>query len=198
VCLSPCDAEDSNIRTWRRASSPSNPSYTVAISDEMAAAARDRAAKDADTTRLHPKTAAQSEEFKVSEKSGAGGKPLSPISDDMAAGALNGMRLSEEADSYDVVRTQNDTRSTTGKGSANLELQRARTHREGDEQARVHHRLGTIASQQRANNVERGSSISEGDKGTALGPRPKDDSVIWDLGSFSSCKDFGLTVAKIL
>jgi len=34
-------------------------------------------------------------------------------------------------------------------------------------------------------------------KGTALSTRLKDDSVIWDLGSFYSCKNFGLTVAKV-
>lgn len=111
---------------------PSNPSYSVAVGDEMAAAARDRAAKDVDAARLYPTIVAQSEE---AEKSREGGKSLSPISEDMAADALNGMRQSEEAlkddeekaDSYDIVRTQNDTRSSTGKRSRNAELQKSKS-----------------------------------------------------------------------
>lgn len=69
---------------------PSNPSYNVAVSDEIAAATRDKAAKDADAARIHP--LGPREPSRVPDGPTAS-EPLSTIPESVAASTLNAVSL---------------------------------------------------------------------------------------------------------
>ncbi|PVH74771.1 hypothetical protein DL98DRAFT_575425 [Cadophora sp. DSE1049] len=71
---------------------PSNPSYNVAVSDEIAAAARDKAAKDADAARLY--SLSLRELSKVPEGP-AGSETLPAIPESVAADSLNAVSLGD-------------------------------------------------------------------------------------------------------
>jgi hypothetical protein len=80
---------------------PSNPSYSVAVSDDVAAAARDRAAKDADAARmspLNPLNSHHSENSRlptVEEEEQAEKNMPGLASETMAADAMNAIRLGD-------------------------------------------------------------------------------------------------------
>lgn len=71
---------------------PSNPSYNVAVSDEIAAATRDKAAKDADAAIIHP--LGPREPSRVPDGPTAS-EPLSTIPESVAASTLNAVSLGE-------------------------------------------------------------------------------------------------------
>lgn len=87
----------------------------MAVPDEVAAAAREMAAKDANAARLHPTISAQSKGG-ITQASPAANKAerLSPMLDTLTADAMNGLHLGQnalrdeekEADKFDVVGTQ--------------------------------------------------------------------------------------------
>ncbi|TVY83240.1 putative MscS family protein [Lachnellula suecica] len=76
---------------------PTNPSYSVAVSDDVAAAARDKAAKDADSARLNPTNPEKAHLATVEEEEEeeAGKNKPGPSSETMAADAMNAIRLEE-------------------------------------------------------------------------------------------------------
>ncbi|KAL2065215.1 hypothetical protein VTL71DRAFT_2884 [Oculimacula yallundae] len=71
---------------------PSNPAYSVAVSDEIAVAAREKAAKDADAARLHPLSQTSASDV---PKSHDEGETLATIPESLASDALNAMDLGE-------------------------------------------------------------------------------------------------------
>lgn len=96
---------------------PGNPSYSVAISDEMAAQAREKAAKDADTARLHPmKTAAPAEENPEDEDA------IAPKSEIAAAEKLNARKPGE-----DPIRQEDDDDVEIGGGPQGLSVSKLRS-----------------------------------------------------------------------
>jgi len=80
---------------------PANPSYSVAVSDDVAAAAREKAAKDADAARMSPLNPANSDKPEnsqlqtVAEGDANEGDMPGPSSETMAADAMNAIRLGE-------------------------------------------------------------------------------------------------------
>ena len=114
---------------------PSNPSYNVAVSDEIAAASRNKAAKDADTARLHPLDAR--EPSRVPEGIAAS-ETLSTIPESVAASTLNAVSLGEaplrdqdlDDDSGSIVGSQTLHKSTSRLSEASgvsPELQRTKS-----------------------------------------------------------------------
>jgi hypothetical protein len=105
---------------------PSNPAYSVTIPDEVAAAAREKAAKDADAARLHPTISAQSKGG-IAQASPAANRaePVSPMWDSLTADAMNGLHLGQnalrdeekEADKFDVVGTQRPLAELSSSGT---------------------------------------------------------------------------------
>jgi hypothetical protein len=82
---------------------PANPSYSVAVSHDVAAAARDRAAKDADAARvspLNPENSHKPEHSRLStvtEDDATKNMP-GPALEAIAAGAINAIRVGESLD----------------------------------------------------------------------------------------------------
>jgi len=116
---------------------PANPAYNVTVSDEMAAAARDKSAKDADAARLHPinsnKSATESGKSKERKNTA-----LNPIPETIAADSLNAIRLSEDPlsdekrdnDDVEIIGDSSLQQSSLGampSSSANLELRKSKT-----------------------------------------------------------------------
>ena len=116
---------------------PANPAYNVTVSDEMAAAARDKSAKDADAARLHPINLNESatESGKSKERKNTA---LNPIPETIAADSLNAIRLSEDPlsdekrdnDDVEIIGDSSLQQSSLGampSSSANLELRKSKT-----------------------------------------------------------------------
>jgi hypothetical protein len=77
---------------------PTNPSYSVAVSDEVAATAREQVAKDADAARLSPLNQQNIGKAQLPSGTEDGETPKDtpgPASETMAADAMNVMQLSE-------------------------------------------------------------------------------------------------------
>jgi hypothetical protein len=107
---------------------PANPTYSVSVSDEIASAAREKAAKDADAARLHrvnyqPQTVVP-ENSELRQNSGS--EPLAPIPESKAADALNAIRLSEDP-LRDEERDNNEANIAVPGNSVNLELKKSKT-----------------------------------------------------------------------
>jgi hypothetical protein len=115
---------------------PANPTYSVSVSDEIASAAREKAAKDADAARLHPVNSQL--QTAVPENSQLGknstNEPLASIPESKAADALNAIRLSEDPlrdegrdnNEVNVVGKQSSS-GTALDNSMNLELKKSKT-----------------------------------------------------------------------
>ncbi|KAL5332055.1 hypothetical protein ACEPPN_001598 [Leptodophora sp. 'Broadleaf-Isolate-01'] len=97
---------------------PSNPSYTVAVSDEIAAASRDKATKNTDAARLRPLNQG---ELPGASDVPAGSETLATIPESMAAKALNAINLGEaplrdqetDNESVNIVGSQTLHKSTS-------------------------------------------------------------------------------------
>lgn len=70
----------------------------MAVPDEVAAAAREKAVKDTDAARLHPTISAQSKGG-IAQASLVvnGAEPVSPLLDSLTADAMNGLHLGQNA-----------------------------------------------------------------------------------------------------
>jgi hypothetical protein len=81
---------------------PGNPSYSVAVSDEIAAAARDKAAKDKEEKRLVPSKPARSPSTNIGKSRRDGSGSLqSPGAETRAANALNARRPTDDETNND-------------------------------------------------------------------------------------------------
>ncbi len=116
---------------------PANPAYNVTVSDEMATAARDKSAKDANAARLHPVSSNESTSESGKSKEGKN-TALDLIPETIAADSLNVIRLSEDPlrdekrDNDDVgiigdSSLQPSSLGTMPSSSANLELRKSNT-----------------------------------------------------------------------
>ena len=99
---------------------PTNPSYSVAVSDEAAAAARDKAAKDADAARLSPLNQQNPETAHlptVTEVNETPNDTPGHVSETMAADAMNAMQLSESLEDPldDDGREKQDSQSVSSR-----------------------------------------------------------------------------------
>lgn len=86
-----------------------NPTYSVTVSDEVAAAARAKAAKDADTARLHPVNTFVAEE-KNETKTSSITEALAPIQEGIAADPSRDQEV--ENDAFSIVGDQRLTPSS--------------------------------------------------------------------------------------
>ncbi len=93
---------------------PANPTYSVAVSDEMAATSRTKAAKDADTARLHPTNASVPEDRHTLGKTTSGNEALAPIPEGIAGDPLRDREI--ESDAFSIVGDRR-LQSSTSKGS---------------------------------------------------------------------------------
>ncbi|PMD25978.1 hypothetical protein NA56DRAFT_655370 [Hyaloscypha hepaticicola] len=116
---------------------PANPAYNVTVSDEIAAAAREKSAKDADSARVHPINSNESTTESGKSKDGKN-IALDPIPETVAADSLNAIRLSEDplrdekTDNDDVgiigdSSLQQNSLAPMPSSSANLELRKSKT-----------------------------------------------------------------------
>ncbi len=115
---------------------PANPAYNVTISDEIAAAAREKAAKDADSARSHPINSNESATKPGKSKEGKN-TALNPIPETTAADSLNAIRLSEDPfrdekrdnDGVEIIGDSTLQQSSLGmpSSSTNLELRKSKT-----------------------------------------------------------------------
>lgn len=117
---------------------PTNPAYSVTVTDDVAASARQKAVKDADAARLYPNTTVGS--IDPSKTAGVA-SPLSTISESVAAGNINANEdplqdLARENDDVDIVDAgidsalSNARRGTEASGNSRasgLELQHTRS-----------------------------------------------------------------------
>lgn len=112
---------------------PTNPSYSVAVSDEVASAARNKAAKDADAARLSPMNAGRSQQDSVTKDAKDDETPKdgpSPTSENMTSDPMNTIQLSNTSQTAlqmgdDVNEEQNSktvaSRSETSPQASNIQ-----------------------------------------------------------------------------
>jgi hypothetical protein len=114
---------------------PANPTYSVSVSDEIASAAREKAAKDADATRHPVNSQPQTAVPENSElRQNSANDPLAPIPESKAADALNAIRLNEDPlrdeemdnNEANIVGKQSSSRTVPG-NNVNLELKKSKT-----------------------------------------------------------------------
>jgi hypothetical protein len=104
---------------------PGNPSYSVAVSDEIAAAARDKAAKSKEGKRLVPSKPARSPSVNVRRNGrDASGSSLSPNTETRASGALNARRPTDDETNNDWFGSKDEGATP---GSHGESLDRARS-----------------------------------------------------------------------